>query len=126
MTVTLQCASQNMLRYLVTASGAGSDTTALTQARMITDCSTLPFHPGPLKAKLSSSLLSSGDAPAIVAWAELPLDPELSVYVSPGTTSPAVIGYAFAHPGADNIIELTALAAGSAYVEIRFNPTIDR
>ncbi len=121
MTVTLQCASQNMLRYAVTASGAGSDTTSLTQARMLTDCAA-----GPLKAKLGSSLLSSGDTPAIVAWSELPLDPELSVYVSPGSTSPAVIGYAFAHPSADNIIELTALAAGLAYVEIRFNPTIDR
>ena len=120
-TATLQCASQNMLRYVVSATGAGSDPTLLTQTRLIHDCVA-----GPLKAKLGSSPLSSGDTPAIVAWDELPLDPELSVYVSPGTPAPALIGYSFGHPISDNTIEMTALAAGAVYVEIRFNPTIDR
>jgi len=121
MTLTKQCASSNMLRYVATASGAGSDTTALTQARLLADCAA-----GQLKAKLGSSELTTGGSSAIVAWDQLQLDPELSIYISPQATSPAVIGYTFAHPGADNIIELTSLAAGSAFIEIRFNPTADR
>jgi len=102
-----------MLRYAEIAGGAGTDNT-LTRAQMLADAAS-----GPLKTKLQvTNTLSE--------WTALIDDPEISVYVSPQGGSPAVVGYNFGNPSSVPTLQLTALAAGTAMVEIRFNHTIDR
>jgi len=113
MSFALHTASPYMLRYAAIAGGAGTDNT-LTQAQMLADA-----HAGPLKTKLQvTNTLSE--------WTALIDDPEISVYVSPLGGSPAVVGYGFGNPSSVSTLQLTALAAGNAMVEIRFNHTIDR
>lgn len=121
MAVSLLAASPYMLRYLDTASGAGTDTT-LTQARMIDDAAE-----GPLKSKLLSSPLAGVGAPANVAWSSLVADPSISVFVSP-EGAPALISYGWALVGGGNVhtLSLAAAGAGGAVVEIRFNHSFDR
>jgi len=101
-----------MLRYGVIASGAGTDNT-LTKAIMIADAVA-----GPLKNKLVNL--------PVADWNDLDDDPEMSVYVSGNGGVPAVVGYNFGNPSSVNTLQLTALAAGTAIVEIRFNHSIDR
>lgn len=112
MSIALRVASPHMLRYTETASGAGTDNT-LTRAQMLADAVA-----GPLKTKLANTADS--------AWNGLDDDPELSVYVSGIAGTPAVVGSNFASPSSVPTLQLTALAAGSATVEIRFNHSIDR
>lgn len=102
-----------MLRYTAIASGAGTDNT-LTRTQLLADAAA-----GPLKNKLANTPDSE--------WGGLDSDPEVSVYVSPIAGTPAVVGYNFGSPSEGvYALQLTALAAGTATVEIRFNHSIDR
>lgn len=115
--VSLQKASQHMLRYLFQPSGTGI-IYELTQVKLLSDAVA-----GPLKVKIGS--IGAAD---VSAWAALQSDPAISVYPSPfGPTAPAVVGYAWLlTPGGANVLQLKAQAAGAAVIEIRFHHTIDR
>lgn len=112
MAIALVVASAYMLRYTEIAGGAGTDN-ALTRAQMLTDAVA-----GPLKTKLQQ-------ANTTTKWTNLAADPDISVHVSP-YSAPAVVGFGFGNPGSVSTLQLTALAAGTAQVEIRFNHSIER
>lgn len=119
MAVTIDkiAASQNMLRYGVSADGAGTNDTTLTKAALIADCVA-----GALRSKLDGSGYGT-DVSGIVAWDEIELDPEISVYTAGKNLAPVLLGFAFVNNGSANAIQVRAAAAGDAILEIRFNPT---
>ena len=116
-TIAKVAAGQNMLRYYLTSSGAITDNTTLTKARLISDCVA-----GALKSKLDGPYYGT-DGAGQTAWAEIEQDPEISVYTPGKAPSPCVLGFQFVFNGSANVIAVEALAAGAALLEIRFNPT---
>ncbi len=116
-TINKIAASQNMLRYGVSADGAGTNNTTLTKAALIADSAA-----GALRGKLDGSGYGT-DMSGIVAWDEIELDPEISVYAVGKGTTPVLLGFSFVNNGSANVILVRAAAAGDAILEIRFNPT---
>ena len=121
-TFSLHDASAHSLRYLAQADGAGTDN-SLTQAQLIADSVA-----GPLQAKLLSTPIQGTSGAANSAWVALAADPALSVYVTPKSPSPALIGCVFGLVGGGTVHTLicTAAAAGDVDIEIRFNHSLDR
>lgn len=122
--LSLLKASQYMLRYLFTPTGAITDD-EMTQARMLADAAA-----GPLKAKLKQPSIADNNTTATNnAWVALVADPTLSLIITPQNNSPPIgVGAVFGltGPSSAHVIELTASGNGSAVVELRFNHSIAR
>jgi len=108
--ITLLKATQHMLRYLFTPTGAITDN-ELTQARMIADAAA-----GPLKAHLQSIALTD-----TTTWNGLDSNKtiDFSVAVIPNGASPPTASYLYTQSGGANVLQLAATGSGSVIVELR-------
>ncbi len=104
-----------MIRFSLTDFG-GAGNVDIAQAALVGYCA-----PGPLKELLANPL-----ALGSIVWADLLLDPRLSVHVTPGGTGnvdPGAGGYRFMD--SPNQLRLT-VASGELIIELRYNPTAVR
>jgi hypothetical protein len=110
--ITLMKATQHMLRYLFTPTGAVTDD-ELTQARMIADAA-----PGPLKVHLQEIALTD-----TATWNGLDTNEKLDFTVNliPNGPTPPAASYLYTQSAGANVLQLASNGAGGVVVELRYD-----